>query len=104
MIERNPKHLRFLSFLKKILNVFFNIFNFDLNFSGRRSRNIIQGFRIEICGKFNGKTRAKKKIISKGPMPFSTIDARIDYFFSQAFTKYGIFGIKVWFYIAKKEN
>ena len=94
-IERDPKHLRFFSFLKKILIVFYSFYNFNSSTFKK-----IKGYRIEINGKFNGKPRAKKKIIAKGPMPFSSIDSNITYHFSQAYTKYGVFGIKVWFYIS----
>jgi hypothetical protein len=93
-LERTPKHVKFLSFLKKLLSVFINFFQYN------RGSTSVKGYRIEINGKFNGKGRAKKKVIAKGPMPLSTIDANVVYSFSEAFTKYGTFGVKVWFYIA----
>jgi hypothetical protein len=94
-IEKNPKHLKYLSLLNKILTIFYRnlILNKLKNFS------CIRGYRIEIRGKFNGKSRAKKKIIAKGPMPFSTFDSDIQYSYTTAYTKYGNFGIKVWIFI-----
>lgn len=94
-IEKNPKHLRILSFINKLLLVFFKNSKYISNLSIKK----IKGYRIEVRGKFNGKPRAKKKIISKGPMPFSMIDANIKYSYTTAYTKYGNFGIKVWIFI-----
>jgi small subunit ribosomal protein S3 len=59
---------------------------------------MIKGYRIEIKGKMNGRPRKKKRVISSGPMPFSSINSNINYFFSESFTKYGVFGIKVWLF------
>ncbi len=90
--ERNHKHFLFMSYFKKILNLLFLYYY-------RRDFGIVRGYIIEINGKFNGKNRSKKKLISNGRMPLSMFDSNISYSTSEANTKYGIFGIKVWFFI-----
>ncbi len=86
------KHNQFLRLLSKILFIYYKYFSL-LN-----KKKTIKGYRIEIKGKINGKPRKKKRIISSGPMPFSSIDCNISYYFSESFTKYGIFGVKVWLF------
>jgi ribosomal protein S3 len=81
-----------MSYFKKVLNLLFLYYY-------RRDFGIVRGYIIEINGKFNGKNRSKKKLISNGRMPLSMFDSNISYSTSEANTKYGIFGIKVWFFI-----
>lgn len=92
LFKREKKHTRFLGNLKNILNKFFKFFK------SKKKKFLLRGYRIEIKGKINGKPRKKKKIISHGPMPFSSLNSNLKYFFSESFTKYGVFGIKVWFF------
>lgn len=58
--------------------------------------NKIQGIKIEIKGKMNGRDRSSLYRIRLGSVPLSTISSNISYAFLPAFTIYGSFGIKVW--------
>lgn len=92
ILKKLIKHNQFLRLLNKILFTYYKYFSLF------KKKKIIKGYRIEIKGKINGKPRKKKRVISSGPMPFSSINCNISYFFSESFTKYGIFGIKVWLF------
>ena len=56
----------------------------------------VNGVKIIIKGRFNGKLRAKKQLISIGSIPIQTLRASIDYSDSTAYTPYGSFGVKIW--------
>jgi len=56
----------------------------------------VNGVKIIIKGRFNGKLRAKKQFISIGSIPIQTLKSSIDYNSSTSYTPYGSFGIKVW--------
>jgi len=88
--KKEIKHNQFIRLLNRVLFIYFK------NFFILKKKKLLKGYRIEIKGKINGKPRKKKKIICSGPMPFSSVDSNITYFFSESFTKYGTFGIKVW--------
>ena len=92
LLKKLVKHNQFLRLLSKVLFVYFKFFSL------LKRKKFIKGYRIEIKGKINGKPRKKKRVISSGPMPFSSINCNISYFFSESFTKYGIFGVKVWLF------
>lgn len=53
------------------------------------------GFKIQISGRLNGVSIARKYWIRKGRVPSQTLDAGIDYSLQEAHTKYGVVGIKV---------
>ena len=56
----------------------------------------IKGIKITIKGRFNGALRANQKIIQIGSVPIQTLNAKINFNHSVAFTKNGTFGIKLW--------
>jgi hypothetical protein len=86
------RHNQFLRILSKAL------FIYSKFFYSLQKKKLIRGYRVEIKGKMNGRLRKKKRIISSGRMPFSSVNSNISYFFSESFTKYGIFGVKVWLF------
>lgn len=89
LLKKEIKHNQFFRFLNKLLFLHF------IKWKKKNKTKYLKGYRIEIKGKINGKPRKKKKIISNGRMPFSSTDENIKYSFSEVFTKYGVFGIKV---------
>ena len=91
-LKKEVKHNQVLRLINKILFIYYKHFFLIKN------KKILKGYRIEIKGKINGRPRKKKRVISSGPMPFSSIDCNINYFFSESFTKYGKFGVKVWLF------
>ncbi len=60
-----------------------------------------KGIKVKISGRLGGSEIARTEWYKEGRIPLHTFRADIDYGFSQAFTTYGVIGIKVW--IFKKE-
>lgn len=63
-----------------------------------------EGAKINISGRLNGVEIARSQAFSKGKIPMSTLRADIDYGFSEAWTTYGILGIKVWIYRGERKQ
>ncbi len=66
-----------------------------------------KGVKVEVSGRLNGAEIARTEKLLLGKVPLHTIRADIDYSFVEAFTLYGVIGIKVWIYrgdIFKKKN
>lgn len=79
------RHNFFLNFLKRALILFVTS-----NFSS------IQGLKIHIKGRLNGKLRAKSRFLLIGKIPLQTIDSKISYSTSVSYSLYGTFGFKIW--------
>jgi ribosomal protein S3 len=79
------KHNFFLNFLKRALILFVTS-----NFS------FIQGLKILIKGRLNGKLRAKSRLLLIGKIPLQTINSKISYSTSVSYSLYGTFGFKIW--------
>ncbi len=77
-------------------NFFFNFLKYSLNLLLSTTFNNIKGIKIIIKGRLNGKPRSNNQIIQIGQVPLQTLDNKVDYFESTAFTLLGSFGIKVW--------
>jgi len=56
----------------------------------------IKGLKLVIKGRFNGALRANTKILKIGEVPIQSINSKIDYTITTAYTKNGTFGIKLW--------
>ncbi|MEW6743022.1 MAG: 30S ribosomal protein S3 [Planctomycetota bacterium] len=56
------------------------------------------GVKIHIAGRLGGAEMARRESVILGSIPLATIDANVDYGFSEARTTYGAIGIKVWVY------
>ena len=57
-----------------------------------------KGIKIMSSGRLNGIEIARTEWYREGRVPLHTLNADIDYGFSEAKTTYGIIGIKVWIY------
>jgi small subunit ribosomal protein S3 len=55
-----------------------------------------EGIRVNIAGRLGGAEIARSEKFSEGRVPLHTLRADIDYVLTEAFTQYGIIGIKVW--------
>jgi small subunit ribosomal protein S3 len=55
----------------------------------------VQGIKIACSGRLGGAEMARREWYRKGRVPLHTIRADIDYGFAEAFTTYGVIGIKV---------
>ena len=86
-LKKLKRHNFFLKFIKNISSIFIS-----KTFSSK-----IAGIKIEIRGRFNGAPRAKSKIFQIGKhMPVLTLNAKINYSETTAYTENGTFGVKVW--------
>ena len=54
------------------------------------------GVKIKVGGRLNGADIARAETISKGKLPLATLRSNIDYAQAEAYTTYGVIGIKVW--------
>ena len=55
-----------------------------------------QGIRINVAGRLGGTEIARSEKFHEGSVPLHTLRADIDYALTEAQTKYGVIGIKVW--------
>ena len=55
-----------------------------------------EGIKVQITGRLNGAEMARKEMYKEGRTPLHTFRADIDYCQSEALTKVGLLGIKVW--------
>jgi small subunit ribosomal protein S3 len=56
------------------------------------------GIKIMVAGRLNGSEIARTEWYREGRVPLHTLRAEIDYGFAQAFTTYGVIGVKVWIF------
>lgn len=57
-----------------------------------------KGIRVCCAGRLNGAEIARTEWYLQGQLPLHTLRADIDYGFAEAFTTYGVIGVKVWIY------
>ena len=55
----------------------------------------VQGIKVACSGRLGGAEMARREWYRKGRVPLHTIRADIDYGFAEAFTTYGVIGVKV---------
>jgi small subunit ribosomal protein S3 len=57
-----------------------------------------KGIKVRVSGRLNGAEIARSEWYLQGQLPLHTLRADVDYGFSQAYTTYGVIGVKVWIY------
>ena len=57
-----------------------------------------RGIKVRCGGRLNGAEIARAEWYLDGQLPLHTLRADIDYGFAEAFTTYGVIGVKVWIY------
>lgn len=55
-----------------------------------------KGVKIQLSGRLGGAEIARKSWYKEGRVPLHTLRANIDFYKEEAFTSYGVIGIKVW--------
>ena len=55
-----------------------------------------EGIKVQITGRLNGAEMSRKEMYKEGRTPLHTFRADIDYCHTEALTKVGLLGIKVW--------
>lgn len=81
---------KFFSFIRQYLKLFFNL---------KTSALTIKGIKIQIKGRFGGAPRSSSTVFQVGSIPLQTIVTNVNYCFLPIFTKYGLFGLKIWIHI-----
>ncbi|XOB40418.1 MAG: 30S ribosomal protein S3 [Candidatus Nealsonbacteria bacterium] len=66
------------------------------------SQRDVKGARVEVSGRLNGISIARREWLKQGLLPRQTLRADIDYAQGTAFCSYGAVGIKVWIYKGEK--
>jgi small subunit ribosomal protein S3 len=57
-----------------------------------------KGIKVRVSGRLNGNEIARSEWYLQGQLPLHTLRADVDFGFSQAYTTYGVIGVKVWVY------
>ena len=58
----------------------------------------VNGIKIQIAGRLNGAEIARNEWLREGRVPLQTLRAEIDYINKEAYTIYGVLGIKIWLF------
>jgi len=58
----------------------------------------VKGIKIQVSGRLNGAEMARSEWLMKGKLPLQNLRANINYVQNNAYTIYGVIGIKVWIY------
>lgn len=61
-----------------------------------------KGARVEVAGRLDGVSIARREWLKKGKLPRQTIRADIDYAQTEARCTYGVIGVRVWIYKGEK--
>lgn len=84
---------------KKKHNHFVRLLKLNSRFISRYvDHSLLKGIKFVINGKLKGKTRSSSTTISFGEIPIQTVSKCVDYSKVHVFTKYGVFGFKLWAY------
>jgi len=57
-----------------------------------------EGIKVKVGGRLNGAEIARSEWYREGRVPLHTLRADIDYGFAEAYTTYGVIGVKVWIF------
>jgi small subunit ribosomal protein S3 len=57
-----------------------------------------KGIKVRVSGRLNGAEIARTEWYLQGQLPLHTLRADIEYGFAQAYTTYGVIGVKAWVY------
>ncbi|MFP4686613.1 MAG: 30S ribosomal protein S3 [bacterium] len=56
------------------------------------------GIKVQVAGRLNGVDIARREWYREGRIPLHTLRAKIDYSLAEAYTKFGIIGVKAWIF------
>jgi small subunit ribosomal protein S3 len=62
----------------------------------------VKGARIAVAGRLGGAEMARREKVQEGRLPRNTLRSNIDFSLQEAYTTYGVIGIKVWIYKGEK--
>lgn len=58
----------------------------------------IPGIKCSVSGRLGGAEMSRRETYHEGSIPLQTLRADVDYGFAEAYTTYGVIGVKVWIY------
>ena len=58
----------------------------------------VVGIRVQVSGRLGGAEMARRQTFAEGSIPLQTLQAHVDYGFTEAHTTYGSIGVKCWVY------
>jgi small subunit ribosomal protein S3 len=58
----------------------------------------VKGIKLQVSGRIGGAEIARTEHYHEGSVPLHTLRADIDYGFAEAFTSFGLIGVKAWIY------
>lgn len=64
----------------------------------------VKGIKIKTSGRLGGAEIARTEWYSEDSVPLHTLRANIDYGFAEAYTTYGIIGVKTWVYLGEAQT
>lgn len=88
-LPKNRKQLKLLTFINQSLKIFC------------QQRKEFSGFKFQLKGRLNRRNRTHKWNFQKGILPIQTYDTRVEYAYTEGFTRSGLIGIKLWFFYKK---
>jgi len=57
-----------------------------------------KGIKIQLSGRLGGHEMSRSEAVRQGSIPLQTLQANVNYGFTESRTSYGIIGVKVWVY------
>lgn len=88
-LPKNRKQMKLLNFIQQTLKIFCE------------QRNEVFGFKLQLQGRLNRRNRTRKWVFQKGALPIQTYKTRVEFGYSEGWTKSGLIGIKLWFFYKK---
>jgi ribosomal protein S3 len=88
-LPKNRKQFKLLKFLNQSLYIFC------------KQRHEIVGFKFQITGRLNRRRRTHKWVFQKGILSLQTQKTRVEYAYSEGFTRRGLIGIHFWIFYDK---
>lgn len=88
-LPKNRKQMKLLNFIQQTLKIFCE------------QRNEVFGFKLQLQGRLNRRNRTRKWVFQKGALPIQTYKTRVEYGYSEGWTRSGLIGIKLWFFYKK---
>jgi hypothetical protein len=91
-LPKNRKQLKLLKFLNQSIQIFC------------KQREEILGFKFQIHGRLNRRRRTHKWTFQKGILKLQTYTTRVEYGYSEGFTRRGLIGIHFWIFYDNSFN
>lgn len=85
-LPKNRKQMKLLNFIQQTLKIFC------------QQRKEFIGFKLQIQGRLNRRNRTHKWTFQNGNLPIQTYETRVEYGYSEGWTRSGLIGIKLWFF------